>query len=103
MSLYVVSNETLASIAEAIRNKSKKNLKLSFPQDFIKEINQLITSDSDYSFFDGEYLITPSTQAQVLETQNKIMEDNITIQKIPYYDVSNQYGRTIIIGDEYNG
>jgi len=41
MDYYVVSNNSLTSVADAIRNKSGNNQQLSFPEEFITEINNL--------------------------------------------------------------
>ena len=48
--------------------------------------------------YEGEYTITPSIQEQEMLTQNKIMNKNVTIQAIPYYETSNMSGKTVIIG-----
>ena len=51
--------------------------------------------------YDGEYEVTPKTyDAQVLPTRNKRMINNLTVKKIPQYEVSNDSGYTLIIGDE---
>lgn len=31
------------------------------------------------------------------------MQKDVTIRKIPQYEVSNDYGTTLILGDEYYG
>ena len=51
--------------------------------------------------YDGEYVVTPKTyDEQVLPTKNKRMINNLTVKKIPQYEVSNDSGYTLIIGDE---
>lgn len=51
--------------------------------------------------YDGEYEVTPKTyNEQVLPTRNKRMINNLTVKKIPQYEVSNDSGYTLIIGDE---
>lgn len=51
--------------------------------------------------YDGEYIVTPKTyDEQILPTKNKKMVDNLTVKKIPQYEVSNLYGNTLIIGEE---
>lgn len=51
--------------------------------------------------YDGEYEVVPSTyDEQVLPTKNKKMINNLTVKKIPQYEVSNDSGYTLIIGDE---
>lgn len=55
--------------------------------------------------YEGEYDITPSTyNDQVLATQNMVMSKDVTIRKIPQFEVSNtSNGKTLIIGEEYYG
>lgn len=55
--------------------------------------------------YEGEYDITPSTyNDQVLATQNLVMTKDVTVRKIPQFEVSNTAdGKTLIIGEEYYG
>lgn len=40
----------------------------------------------------------------VLETKGRSMLDDVTVQKIPQFEVSNDAGgKTLILGDEYYG
>ena len=51
--------------------------------------------------YEGEYEVTPKTyDEQVLPTKNKRMINNLTVKKIPQYEVSNDSGYTLIIGEE---
>lgn len=52
------------------------------------------------TYYDGEYEITPQPEAQTLNTKDKLMADDMTIKKIPYYETSNEYGYTAYIGSE---
>lgn len=103
MGLYIVSDKTLTSIAEVIREKSGKNKKLIFPQDYISTIKQIVSSNLDYDFYEGNYNIIPTVNPQILYTENKVMENNLNIQSIPYYEVSNNNGKTVYIGGDLNG
>lgn len=52
-----------------------------------------------YDDYVGPYDITPNVSQQSLDTADKHLTDDITIEAIPYYEVSNSYnGKTIIIG-----
>lgn len=52
--------------------------------------------------YSGPYDITPLFTAQVLPTAKKLMPKDVTIRKIPQYEVSNDSnGYTLIIGEEY--
>ena len=49
--------------------------------------------------YEGGYTVTPKTVSQTMETANKRMTADVTVEAIPYYAVSNtQGGETIIIG-----
>ena len=51
--------------------------------------------------YQGEYIITPSpSDAIVLETEGKVMDDDVTVIKIPYYETSNVTGKTVYIASE---
>lgn len=50
----------------------------------------------------GPYDITPLFSAQVLPTAKRLMQQDLTIKKIPQYEVANDSGGyTLIIGEEY--
>ena len=55
--------------------------------------------------YDGEYDVTPKVSAPVvLQTEGKTMKKDVTVLKIPQFEVSNpEGGKTLIIGDEYYG
>lgn len=55
--------------------------------------------------YTGEYSVTPLFASEtVLETKDKSMTDNVTVQKMPQFEVSNDAGgKTLILGDEYYG
>lgn len=52
--------------------------------------------------YSGPYDITPLFSVQTLPTAKRLMQQDVTIRKIPQYEVSNDSGGyTLIIGDEY--
>lgn len=51
-----------------------------------------------YEDYTGPYEVTPKVKSQSLSTADKHMARDVTIEPIPYYEVSNQNGKTIIIG-----
>lgn len=57
----------------------------------------LNTGSISYPIYDGEYIITPRVEEQILETKNKITKENIEVKEIPYYENANEYGYTITI------
>lgn len=50
--------------------------------------------------YDGDYVVTPKTTAQTLPTANTRMAEDVSILQIPYFEVSNQTGKTVYIGKE---
>ena len=54
-------------------------------------------SGGSFPKYEGEYEVTPSMKNDItLETAKKVMTDNVTVKKIPRYDVSNEAGGTTI-------
>ena len=62
--------------------------------------NLSIGSNNTYLDYSGSYDIIPTENDQTLQTKNKILRDNLLVERIPYYETSNEYGKTIYIGDE---
>ena len=53
----------------------------------------------DYDWFDGPYEVTPRFEDQTLETQMKLMRDDVTVNEIPVEIVPNVAGgNTVTIG-----
>lgn len=46
--------------------------------------------------YEEEYFVTPSATAQTLSTAGKTMTDDLTVEEIPYYEVSNAEGGTTV-------
>lgn len=67
-----------------------KPIKLTFGQ-VIKEIIY------DVEPYTGEYVLTPKTTAQTIDTAKKRMTDDVTVLEIPYAETSNESGTTVVI------
>lgn len=63
-------------------------------------VGNLSLNGTEYTDYNGEYEITPQVESQILQTRNKIMRNNMQINEIPYYETSNEYGKTAYIGSE---
>lgn len=50
--------------------------------------------------YDGPYVVIPKVSQQVLETNEKLMRDDVTVRGVPRYDVHNEYGITCSIAVE---
>ena len=56
---------------------------------------------TDAETYEGDYEVTPKTTAQVLDTGQKFMAEDVTVHKIPFHKVSNlNGGNTITIGKD---
>lgn len=78
--------------------KIKKHSEISARFDDVKIIKEVIRPKT----YDGQYEVTPNTlEETVLDTANTFLESNVTVRKIPYYEVSNNAeGTTVYIGKE---
>lgn len=51
--------------------------------------------------YDGEYTVAPKAhESQTLETANKLLEENVLVLDVPYFQTSNEYGDTVYIASE---
>lgn len=51
--------------------------------------------------YKGEYVAIPTTEEQQFATKGKVMRDNMTVKKIPFFNVSNTSGgKTVYIASE---
>ena len=55
----------------------------------------------DIAVYDGAYSVTPRVTPQTLETAEKYMTKNVSVDAVPFYSVSNQAGgNTVYIAKE---
>lgn len=55
-------------------------------------------SGTEHPYYDGAYVVTPlAFQETILNTDEKIMRDDVRVLEIPYDETSNIYGTTVII------
>lgn len=53
--------------------------------------------------YEGPYTVTPKAyDSQTLLTANKSMTNNVTVFRVPYFEVSNEKGKTVYIAQEVN-
>ena len=58
-------------------------------------------ASSDVEIYDGPYEVIPKVNSQALSTAGKMMNDDVTVLEVPYYEVSNQFGgNTVYIAKE---
>lgn len=74
-------------------------------KEFDLEVDSATVIYTGGELYTGSYEVTPKVaQSTVLETANKILAKDVTVRKIPQFEVSNtSNGKTLIIGEEYYG
>lgn len=67
-----------------------------------KQSVKVAVTDTSIEEYQGSYEVTPSTSetSQTLSTKNKTLLDNVIIKPIPYFQVDNNKGTTVFIGNE---
>lgn len=57
---------------------------------------------NDHATYHGDYIVIPKVDIeQDLLTAGMLMEDDVKVRAIPYYETSNLYGKTVYIGEDY--
>ena len=73
--------------------KSNKQFSMKFGE--VIEVPAEIISDT----YEGITNVTPKPyEAQILQTKDKRVLEDITVEKIPYFETSNDTGTTVFIG-----
>ena len=63
--------------------------------------NGIVKYDSSTELYTGEYNVVPkAAEEQRLPCAGKKMKKDITVQKVPYYETSNDTGITVYIASE---
>ncbi len=84
-------------IASAITDKGvETDAKATFST-MAQNIMDIPTGDT-HEAYEGNYNLVPKVLAQSVETKDKIMKDNLAVAEIPFHEVSNETGKTAIIG-----
>ena len=67
----------------------------------IKQDIVIVPVYEDVPIYEGSYTATPKVNEQTLPTRKKFLEEDVTIKKIPYFEVGNNSGgETVYIGNE---
>ena len=60
---------------------------------------QKVVVDTQIEHYAGDYNITPMQKQQIVQTANKLMDENLVVNAIPYTEVTNlSNGKTVTIG-----
>lgn len=93
------------SIEINLTEQSKINVHVAAPSTIQVQLQDVSLINVVGEKYEGDYEITPSTyNDKVMATQNMVMTRDVTVRKIPQFEVSNtSNGKTLIIGEEYYG
>lgn len=89
-----------------IKNAQKQNIKIIVDNTPCQDVGVeqdviLVPVYKDATPYEGEYEITPTVDAQTMPTKDRLMEDDVTIKSIPFFEVSNTSGgSTVYIAKE---
>lgn len=48
--------------------------------------------NSDAPDYEGTYEVTPTAQEQTLGTMNRLLRNDVTVHKVPYFETGNESG-----------
>lgn len=90
----------MAPVTFCIEPVKQVEFKIQKPRTLLFDFGNLeVNVHEKYPIYDGEYVVTPRTWGQVLETDEKLMDGNVTILQIPADYVENLMdGYTVSIG-----
>ena len=71
-------------------------LKVELAKDgaFAVDFGQLTEAGKDIPHYDGDYDVVPGREETTLETRDTVMDDDVTVHPIPFFEVSNLSGGT---------
>lgn len=63
------------------------------------EIEETVIRSGDADIYEGPYAVDPTREDQTLETNNKLMADDVVVHAVAYHETANpKGGKTVIIG-----
>ena len=66
--------------------------------EFVLDFGEVFEIDHDYDPYLGPYEVIPKAwEDQVLATNGKNMTDDVTVYEVPYDEVTNPTGTTVVI------
>ena len=67
-------------------------------EEFVLDFGEVFEIDHDFDPYLGPYQVIPKAwEEQVLPTNGKNMTDDVTVFEVPYDEVSNPNGTTVVI------
>lgn len=82
---------------EAVINRNSPAIHVTVAGGRNKLTGVIAQSGGSFPKYEGEYEIIPSLAEDItLETAKKVMTDDVTVRKLPRYDVANEAGGTTV-------
>ena len=93
-------NRCFCKVRLRVRESESMHLKVEDTEKIRFRADQYIKIRSgSYETYTGDYIVIPTAVAQVLDTDHKLLLDDVTVTAIPYTEVSNPSGGyTVSIG-----
>jgi hypothetical protein len=82
---------------EAVINRNSSAIHVTVAGGRNKLTGVIAQSGGSFPKYEGEYEVIPSLAEDIkLETAKKLMTDDVTVRKLPRYDVANEAGGTTV-------
>lgn len=95
--LAIMPLSDYVAACDAIREKTNSTDAIKSGE-MADKINDIKGNGIEVENYTGEYVITPKVSEQTMNTAGLLLEDNITIEAIPYTEVTNvANGKTVNI------
>lgn len=94
----ITQNGLLKGSIKAVGNLTGKIKSKGVLKGTICKPHMVASESGNFPTYEGDFLVIPSADdKKILETAGKYVESNITVDKIPYSEVSNTAGGTTVI------
>ena len=82
---------------EAVINRNSPAIHVTVSDDRNRLTGVIAQSGGIFPKYEGEYEVIPSLAEDIkLATAKKVMTDDVTVKKLPRYDVANEAGGTTV-------
>lgn len=82
---------------EAVINRTSPAIHVTVAGNRNKLTGVIAQSGGSFPKYEGEYEVVPSLAEDIkLDTAKKLMTDDVTVKKLPRYDVANEAGGTTV-------
>lgn len=82
---------------EAVINRNSPAIHVTVAGGRNRLTGVIVQSGGSYPKYEGEYEVIPSLAEDIkLATAKKVMTDDVTVKKLPRYDVANEAGGTTV-------